>query len=339
MRRSFTRRLRLGAVLSLVVLAITLGVVAGSEQEEATLLEPLEPQVVTLAGLAEDPLVPTPLDLMPEAPQPPAPLDLQLPQEGAHLRAWKRFAVPIPPSQGRPRIVIVLDDLGLNRGATRRAIALPGPLTLSFMTYADHLETLGASARAAGHELLLHVPMEPRDPSIDPGPQALIRGQSDELLRENLRWGLKRLKGYVGINNHMGSGFTTDEAGMRVVLSELRERGLLFLDSRTAGSSQGIAVARDLGVPAVARDVFLDHEVSRPFIRRQLETTEALARRQGVAIAIGHPHSETLDLLEEWLPSLAERGFQLVPVSAVVPDAVDTQRRPVAAVGARPPAD
>lgn len=335
MRQRWTRGLRLGASLSVVVLAGTLGVVSGSDQDTPSPLKPVAPERVVTASVAEDVLQPTPLHLMPAAPQPPPSLGLPRADESL-LQPWKRYAVPVALDPERPQIVIVLDDLGLNRSAARRAIALPGPLTLSFMTYAENLAPLASAARSAGHELLLHVPMEPSDSSVNPGPRALRRGQSAETLKSNLAWGLDRLQGFVGINNHMGSGFTTDEAGMRVVMAELRSKGLLFLDSRTAGSSQGMALAEELGVPAAARDIFLDHEVSRTFIRGQLDAAEELALSKGLAIAIGHPHSETLDLLEEWLPSLEKRGFQLIPISAAVPDAPGTSRRPVAAVGADP---
>src|SRR3546814_6705104 len=116
--------------------------------------------------------------------------------------------------------------MGLNRSQSRRAIALPGPLTLSFLTYADDLPQQTAAARAAGHELMLHVPMEPMDSAVPPGPEALLVSADDAELRRRLNWGLGRFEGFVGINNHMGSRFTRNEPGMSVVLAELHRRGL-----------------------------------------------------------------------------------------------------------------
>lgn len=278
------------------------------------------PPLVELSVPPDERRTPTPLAEMPEAPQPPLPLDLQVPPEDPEAAPWRRFAVPVPPAEGRPRIAVVIDDLGLNASLARRTIALPGPLTLSFMTYAEGLGPLAEAARTRGHELMLHVPMEPDSASVDPGPRALRVGQERNAMLDDLAWGLGRLSGYVGINNHMGSRFTADAEAMRPVLAELRARGLLFLDSRTATRSVGEALARELGVPTASRDVFLDHEGSEAFIRGQLAETEAVARRRGAAIAIGHPHPLTLDLLAEWLPGLAARGYQLVPVSAVVLD-------------------
>lgn len=297
------------------------------------------PPLVELAVPPDDPWAdeswsPTPLDAMPAPPLPPDPLGLELPPEDPQAAAWRRYAVPVPPAEGRPRIAVVIDDLGLNAALARRTLELPGPLTLSFMTYAEGLEALGAAGRARGHELMLHVPMEPGSEAVDAGPRALHVEQDRNAVLDDLAWGLDRLSGYVGINNHMGSRFTADSEAMRPVLAELRARGLLFLDSRTSTRSVGEALARELGVPTASRDVFLDHEISEAFIRRQLAETEAVARRRGTAIAIGHPYPLTLELLAEWLPGLEARGYQLVPVSAVIIDRERRPRRPLAETGA-----
>jgi hypothetical protein len=232
---------------------------------------------------------------------------------------WRRNAVEILDTGERPMIAVVIDDLGVNPVNARRAVALPGPLTLAFMTYAEGLGPLTAKARAAGHELMLHVPMEPRDPSWDPGPNVLSSGLGEGELQRRLDWGLGRFEGYVGVNNHMGSRFTGSLLGMAQVMAELRARGLLFIDSMTSGASLGIGLARRMGVAHASRDVFLDNEPEDPeSIRRQLAKLERIARRRGAAIAIGHPHDTTLEVLARWLPELEVRGFALVPISAIV---------------------
>ncbi len=215
-------------------------------------------------------------------------------------------------------VAIVLDDLGLDRKRTERVIGLPAPLTLSFMTYAEALPRQTALAHEAGHELLLHVPMEPVDAHLDSGPNSLRIGLSREETLGRLRWGLDRFSGYVGINNHMGSRFTGDAAAMTPVIEELRARGLLFLDSRTTAVTIGEALARRLGVPTAARNVFLDDENSAPAIAARLADLEQVARRKGAAVAIGHAHDATLAGLAAWLPGLAEKQLVLVPLSTVV---------------------
>jgi polysaccharide deacetylase 2 family uncharacterized protein YibQ len=232
--------------------------------------------------------------------------------------AWLRFAVPAPPSGNRPLVAIVLDDLGLDRARTASAIRLPGPVTMSFMTYAPDLAEQTEAAHRAGHELLVHVPMEAVDRREDPGPHALYTSLSREEILDRLRWGLDRFDGYVGINNHMGSKFTADRSAMTPVIEELRARGLVFLDSRTTARSVGFGLAAADGVPHAGRDVFLDDDLAPAAISRQLAEVEEVARRRGSAIAIGHAHDTTMAALRAWLPSLAGKGLILVPVSAVV---------------------
>jgi hypothetical protein len=232
---------------------------------------------------------------------------------------WLRNAVPVTVGLGQPMVAIVIDDLGLNRPAARRAIALPAPLTLSFMTYAENLSHFAADAHAAGHELLLHVPMEPKNHAYDPGPKVLRVGLTREEIAGRLAWGLKRFKGFVGINNHMGSRFTASPEGMGQVMRELRARDLLFLDSVTSAASVAGPAAARAGVPFARRDVFLDHSRRDPgAILGQLEVLERIARQRGYAVGIGHPHTTTLEVLAHWLPEARRRGIALVPISAIV---------------------
>ena len=232
---------------------------------------------------------------------------------------WLRNAVAAALGDGRPMIAIVLDDVGVNRRGARQAIALPGPLTLSFMTYASDLAAMTAEARAAGHELMLHVPMQPQNESIDPGPNVLRGDLPPEELRQRLAWGLARYDGYVGINNHMGSRFTTSEDGMALVMAELKARGLLFLDSLTAADSLAGRAAARAGVPYAVRDIFLDNAPDDPAaIGHQLALLEQTAREEGYAVGIGHPHDATVAALRQWIPEMRARGFALVPISAIV---------------------
>jgi len=259
--------------------------------------------------------------------RPPPPL----PPSAAAKPAWLRYAVPAAPTGKRPLVAIVLDDLGLDRVRTAEAIRLPGPLTLSFMTYANDLEEQTEAARRAGHELFLHVPMEAIDRRADPGPHGLFTALSRDEILKRLRWGLARFDGFVGINNHMGSKFTADAQSMAPVMEELRDRGLAFLDSRTSPVSTGIRLAVAYGVPHAARDVFLDDDQTPAAIARQLAQVEQVARQHGSAIAIGHPHDPTVAALKAWLPLLGEKGLALVPVSAVVRHRMteeDEARRP-----------
>ncbi|WNJ98516.1 divergent polysaccharide deacetylase family protein [Thalassospiraceae bacterium LMO-JJ14] len=255
-------------------------------------------------------------DTRPEAALPANIAELQR-ARGESLPAWQRYALPVT-RNGKPAIVIVIDDLGLDRRRARRMVALPGPLTLSFMSYAEDLQNQATQARKAGHELMLHVPMEPGSAKINPGPNVLLSGMPRDELLKNVTWNLEQMSGYVGINNHMGSRFTSDAGSMKIVVAALKERGYLFLDSVTSGQSVAHETARDGGIPFAVRNVFLDHEDDLEEIRTQLRHTEQIARKTGLAIAIGHPRDNTIEALKSWLPTLKEKGFQLVPISSVV---------------------
>ncbi len=239
------------------------------------------------------------------------------PVEGAKP-AWLQNALAMPELRGRPMVALVIDDSGVDRRRTERAMHLPPRVTMSFLPYAPEVAKQVAQARALGHEIIVHVPMEPLNSQIDAGPNVLrVKDTSEETLRR-LDWDLTRFAGYVGINNHMGSRFTEDAQGMRTVLEALKSRGLLFLDSRTIPGSVGAKLSRELGLPTLERDVFLDNVDSRAEVASRLAEVVRIARHDGYVIAIGHPRDATLDELETWVKGVGEEGLVLVPLSAVM---------------------
>jgi polysaccharide deacetylase 2 family uncharacterized protein YibQ len=246
--------------------------------------------------------------------------------------AWRRYAVRAEVTEGHPLIAILIDDAGLNRRNTAKLVDLPGPLTIAYMTYADDLQKQSAAAHAHGHELMLHVPMEPVDHGLNAGKNALETELDAAELQRRLNWGLDRLDGYVGINNHMGSRFTAWEPGMALVMQELKRRGLLFVDSRTIAESVADRMAERYSVPHADRDVFLDNDEDGAAVAERLVDLEAVARKHGMAIGIGHPHDGTIAALAEWLPTVAQKGFVLVPVSTVVERRMENEAPTAAAI-------
>jgi uncharacterized protein len=253
----------------------------------------------------------------PRAPRPTQLASAAATAPAATEQTWRRNALPFRDLNSKPLVAIVIDDVGLDRPHSKRAWELPGPLTLSFLPYAKDLREQARAAHAHGNELMLHLPMEPNG-RADPGPNALLVSLSDTELRNRVNTALDSFDGYVGVNNHMGSRFTAFKPGMEVTLRIFRARGLLFLDSRTTPETVGDQVAQELGVPSVARNVFLDDDESIDAVRRRLAETEAVARRQGFVVAIGHPHEATLQALAEWLPGLSAKGLVLSPLSAAL---------------------
>jgi polysaccharide deacetylase 2 family uncharacterized protein YibQ len=233
------------------------------------------------------------------------------------VEAWRRNALPFRDLNSRPLVAVVIDDVGLDRPRSKRAWELPGPLTLSFLPYAKDLREQARAARAKGNELMLHLPMEPTG-RADPGPNALLVSLPDAEIRQRTAAALDSFDGFAGVNNHMGSRFTAFKPGMETVLHQLKDRGLMFLDSRTTAQSVGDQLAQEMGVPSIVRHVFLDDDESLAAVKKKLAEAEAVARRQGFVVMIGHPHEATLQALAEWLPTVQGKGMALAPATAVL---------------------
>ncbi len=215
-----------------------------------------------------------------------------------------------PPAENTlPLVAICIDDLGEDIAATETALRLPRAVALSFLPYAATTPGFAARAREEGHVVLAHVPMQAIGPS-NPGPMALALGMAADEIQRRLAWSLERVPGAVAVNNHEGSRFTSDMAALAPVMAMLKARGLFFFDSRTSGGSKGEAAARAAGVDSIGRDIFLDDDQSEAAVRHELDALVAVAKKQGVAVAIGHPHDATLRLLKEWLAQ--DHGVRLV---------------------------
>ena len=230
--------------------------------------------------------------------------------------SWMVHAIPFENTENKPLVSIVLDDMGLNRLHSDWAVSLKAPLTLSYLPYAKDLANQTQSARAQGHELLIHLPMEPRG-AADPGPGALMVNMDQMEIKKLLARALYAFPGAIGVNNHMGSLFTADYRAMSIVLMQIKSSGQLFLDSLTVSNSLVSQLGDKFNVPVVSRDVFLDDIDKKDEIVRRLKEVERVALDKGTAIAIGHPRLTTLRVLEEWLANLAEKKIRLAPLSAV----------------------
>ncbi len=232
--------------------------------------------------------------------------------------AWQKFATHVPDTGNAPVIAIIIDDAGIDKPRTERAAELPAPITLSYLPYATHLPEQVATARKRGHEIMLHMPMEPTSKVVDPGPHALLTSYDKVAILNEMSWMLDRFSGYVGVNNHMGSKFTADPERMAVVMQVMKARGLMFLDSRTSAKSVGYQEAQKFHVPAIERDVFIDDSNDTAKISEMLDRVEKVASKQGYAVAIGHPRDLTLEALNKWIPKMQAAGFVFVPATDII---------------------
>jgi polysaccharide deacetylase 2 family uncharacterized protein YibQ len=222
-----------------------------------------------------------------------------------------------PVTNGIP-VAIIIDDIGYDRKMADGFLALDVPLTFSVLPKGTFNHSIIDSALKKDVEIMLHLPMEPGNyPSVNPGPGALLASMGPDELIAQLNMNLDSVPNVRGVNNHMGSRLTASSEQMRQIFTILKKRDLFFVDSRTTKDTLCRPSAELLHLPFAERDVFIDHEQTHAFVRKQLKLLVKRARRQGYAIGIAHPHPVTLEVLREMLPELKDAVF-LTHASTVV---------------------
>jgi hypothetical protein len=244
----------------------------------------------------------------------PPPVTPTEPEPGSAAAVLREAPPPVEAPPDGAFVALVVDDLGRSVADVGRLAELGVPVSYAVLPFETRTAEVVAELRRRGAEVLLHLPMEGRN-GADPGLGALTVGMSEAALAAATREALAAVPGAVGVNNHMGSVLSADASAMRVVLRELAGRGVFFLDSRTTADSVAYPAARELGMAAAERDVFLDPDLDPEAIRAQFHRLLDLARREGSAVAIGHPHPATLQVLAEEVPLARGLGYTFVPVS------------------------
>jgi polysaccharide deacetylase 2 family uncharacterized protein YibQ len=219
----------------------------------------------------------------------------------------------------RPRreasIAVVIDDVGYNLDTLTEFLELPGPLTFAVLPQLQYTREAARLIRAAGKELILHLPMEAVN-GDDPGPGAILSSYSDAEIRRLLEENFADLEGAVGANNHMGSKATADRRVMAVVMDYLKQSGRFYLDSRTTPASRAAFAAREAGVDFLERDVFIDNDTDGQSMRVAIDKGVELAQLDGQAVLIGHvKNSEMVGVLQEILADAAAQKIRLVSLS------------------------
>lgn len=216
-----------------------------------------------------------------------------------------------------PAISIIIDDMGDRHEAGRQVTLLPGPVACAFLPGTPHGASLARLAHAQGKEVLLHFPLQPLEGK--PHPLAITVRSSRAELATRLRDDLDALPFVIGVNTHQGSLLSQRLQPMHWLMAELKARGnLYFVDSYTTPASVAYSAAQTWGLPTARREVFLDDLRDATEIRKQMLRLVAKARREGSAIGIGHPYTETLAILRQELPNLASYGVRLVPPSEII---------------------
>jgi polysaccharide deacetylase 2 family uncharacterized protein YibQ len=215
------------------------------------------------------------------------------------------------------RLAVIIDDVGYNRSKARAFLGLGVPLTFSILPQVPYSARLAEDIHHAGHEIMLHQPMQPHSSVIDPGPGALYvqhtRSEMEEIIQQNLA----ELPFACGVNNHMGSLFTESRPCVSDMLDIFRQQSLFFVDSFTSSHSVAFRMARELNMVTAYRNVFIDNDLQADAIYRQLLEAKRRALKTGSAIAIGHPRPETVQVLDVFLKEIQYSTIELVYASAL----------------------
>jgi len=216
-----------------------------------------------------------------------------------------------------PVIAIIIDDIGYAWQTDYHAISLPFALTYSFIPSAPHTAQLATIAHQHKKEIMLHLPMQSISDRHGESQAIRLDMNMDEI--GQILWnGLADVPFAIGINNHQGSLVTQHPGHMQWLMQWLRGTGLYFVDSLTSEQSVADEVARENGIPSIKRDIFLDHDPSPKAIEQQFDHLIRVAKKKGVALAIGHPYPATIQMLGKRLPTLQAQGIRLLNVSSLI---------------------
>lgn len=214
------------------------------------------------------------------------------------------------------QVAIVIDDIGY-RKTDKIALTLPGNITYSVLPHTPYGYELASSAHLNNKDVLLHIPME-SEVGKKLGPASLTSEMSEQDIHLTLEKAFLEIPFAIGINNHMGSYLTQLYAPMAATMKYLKTNNRIFLDSKTTPFSKGEEVAKLFGVPSLHRHVFLDNKLNKAYISKQFQQLMSIAKQQGKAIGIAHPHPKTIAILKELIPLLSERDIELVKLSQIL---------------------
>ena len=223
-------------------------------------------------------------------------------------------------SRSTPVISIIIDDIGYRLREDIRAIAIPGPIAFAIMPHSPHAEKMSQLVRQQNRDVIVHMPMEAVEEKKNRflGPGALTLDMTVEEFKATLNDNLLSIPSAIGINNHMGSLLTRHPGHMEWLMESLKQHGKFYLDSVTSSQSVARMMARENSVPYLKRDVFLDNQQNTHYIDKQFEELIKIAIKNGKAIAIGHPHPETIEVLTKKIPELQREGIRLISIQDMV---------------------
>lgn len=247
------------------------------------------------------------ISLVREAPKEPE-------QEVAEVKVEEKIEEEIK----APLVALVLDDFGYSKKNLESLKEIGAPVTLAVLPNIPYSEEVCRFAEENDMEVILHLPMEPKDSTLALEKDTILVGNDDDAIKGSLKSSLTSVSSAKGVSNHMGSKATSDARVISVIFGYLKERDLYFLDSVTTNASVCEEVAREKDLAYVKRDIFIDHEKNIEYIKAQLAKVEKVAIRDGSCVAIGHDRGQTIEVLREVVPAMKEKGVKFVKLSEII---------------------
>lgn len=228
------------------------------------------------------------------------------------------FGEPKNGSSLQPRVALIIDDIGPSFCRARQFLELGVPMTFAVLPRFRKSHKLAVEIHGKGHEIMLHQPMEPCQSNLDPGPGALYVGDGAKRIIKIMEENISDVPFARGVNNHMGSRFTTCEKEMSEVLRVIKSENLFFVDSLTTSRSTAYRTAKRLEVSTARRNIFLDNRLAESAILSQLHKLKRLAVKYGRAVGIGHPFPETAKAIKLFLSDNNHPDLSFVHMSQVI---------------------
>jgi hypothetical protein len=233
---------------------------------------------------------------------------------------WLEYSRGFKRADRKPRIALIISNLGLSDTYTKATLELlPEDITLSFSHVAPRLKSWVREARQKGHEILLDIPMEPIGfPKNDPGRATLLTSSNEVENLNRLEHIMKQAGGYVGLLGTLGTKFMLHSETFLPVLRSIKQRGLIYVDSRSTSRSLGPELASSIQLPKAFNNVFLDKEPSQEKIKNKLDELERIALKRRFAVGIAQPLPITIEILSQWTKELKTKQIALAPITAIV---------------------
>ena len=233
---------------------------------------------------------------------------------------WLEYSRGFKRADRKPRIALIISNLGLSDTYTKATLELlPEDITLSFSHVAPRLKSWVREARQKGHEILLDIPMEPIGfPKNDPGRATLLTSSNEVENLNRLEHIMKQAGGYVGLLGTLGTKFMLHSETFLPVLRSIKQRGLIYVDSRSTSRSLGPELASSIQLPKAFNNVFVDKEPSQEKIKNKLDELERIALKRRFAVGIAQPLPITIEILSQWTKELKTKQIALAPITAIV---------------------